>query len=103
MSILIKDFNGTDLIGFKQENYTISMTFLSIDSILLFLGIAFGTLVIASLFRIRSKSVDNLFVLSLCCTDLIFNLYSFTSGIILLASGGWSMGSIGLLSAFKND
>ena len=96
MTILLKDI-GTDLIKFPSEYYNTVMIIGSINSILLLLGILFETLVIASILRVRYKSVDTLFVLSLCCADIIFNLYMFGSLVIVLSAGGWSTGKLGFL------
>ena len=90
--ILLKNFNGTDLIQIKRDDmYTAIVIISYIDFSLLFLGIVLETLVIASILRIRSKSVDNLFVLSLCSADLIFNLYMVSVGVIVMNAGGWSI------------
>ena len=99
MSILIKDFNGTDLIPFKEEYYMAEMIIGIVDLILLFLGILFGTLVIASILRVRNKSVDTLFVLSLCCADMIFNLYAFPSFLLIMINRGWSMSGPGCIAS----
>ena len=66
MSILIKDFNGNDLIKVPEEYYTTERILGCICAVLLFLGILLETLVIASIVRVRQKTVDTLFVLSLC-------------------------------------
>ena len=95
MSILITNFNGTDLLKFPEKNYIPGMIISNIDLVLLFLGIVLETLVIAAILRIRSKSVDNIFVLSLCIADLIFNLYMFPSIVIGLVAGGWATGRQG--------
>lgn len=97
MSILVKNFNESKVIKFKEEYYTALMSIGSIGAILLFLGIIFETLTIASILRVRQKSVDTLFVLSLCCADLIYNLYQITSNMIVLSAGGWSVGQKGCL------
>ena len=95
MSILSRNFNGTDLIAFKPEFYTTEMVISSVNCFLLLLGILSETLVIASILRVRTKTVDTLFVLSLCCADLIFNLYMLPSGLIVVCNGGWSTGALG--------
>ena len=93
MTILLKDIYGNDLVKIPQEHYTETMVVGSINTILLFLGLVMETLVIVSILRIRQKTVDTLFILSLCCADLCFNLYMFPSFIIILSKGGWSTGT----------
>ena len=95
MSILIKDFNGTELIKFPENYLTVEKIVGSMNCTLLFCGILLESLVIASILRVRQKTVDTLFVLSLCCADMIFNFYIFSTLAILLNAGGWSIGVIG--------
>ena len=95
MSILIKNINGTNLIEFPQGYFTMEIAIGSVNCALVLVGILSETLVIASILRVRQKSVDTLFILSLCCADMIFNLYSFTSLIIVLSAGGWTTGKLG--------
>ena len=95
MSILLKDFNGTDLIPFPLENADAEMIIGVVNAALLFFGILLETLVIAAILRVRQKPVDTLFVLSLCCADLIFNLYMFYSVFIVWIADGWSTGQVG--------
>ena len=71
------------------------MVVVNINCIILFLGIVLETLVIASILRVRYKTVDTLFVLSLCCADILFNLFALTNAFINMLSGGWSVGNIG--------
>ena len=92
---IIMNMNGTDLIPFNQDHYTVILTFVSIDLVLLFLGILSETLVIAAICRVRQKSADALFVLSLCCADLICNLFQFPTLSIALSAGGWKIGALG--------
>ena len=96
MSILIKNFHETEFIKLPGDQYyTLEMILSSIDAILLFLGLGLETLVIASILRVHQKSVDTLFVLSLCCADFIFNLYQIPALLIVLAAGGWQFGGAG--------
>ena len=96
MSILLKNINGSELIAFEPEYYDIEMIISGISIFILFFGIVFGTLVIAAILRVGQKSVDTLFVLSLCSADLIFNLYIMTSLFIVMVNGGWSTGALGV-------
>lgn len=95
MSILIKDFPSNGIINLIQEYYISEMVIGSINLVFLFLGILLETIVIASIMRVQSKTVDNLFVLSLCCADMIYNLYTFPSVMIVICAGGWATGKQG--------
>ena len=93
MTILLKDIYGIDLVKIPPENYTETMVIGSINTFFLLCGLLLETLVIVSILRIRDKTVDTLFVLSLCSADLCFNLYMFPNFIIILSKGGWSTGT----------
>lgn len=95
MSILIKNFNGSELIPYSHENLEFQLFIVILGSIFYFFGIIFETLVIAAILRVRTKTVDTLFVLSLCVADLIFNLYMSLSNMIVLIAGGWGTGKLG--------
>ena len=95
MSILLKNFNGSEFIPFSQENGETALYLGFLCGVFIFLGILSETLVIASILRVRQKTVDTLFVLSLCVADLIFNIYMFIYIVILLVARGWSIGVIG--------
>lgn len=93
-SILIKNFNGTDVIPFGVDPVE-SGVFLLFNGALLFQGLIQETIVVLAILRIRQKTVDTLFVLSLCSADLIFNLYQFCGGAILTTRQGWATGVVG--------
>ena len=91
MSILLKKI-GTETIKFPND---LGMIFSGFNILLLSSGMLLETLVIASILRVRQKTVDTLFVLSLCCADMLYNLYMLPSTILLLSAGGWGMGQHG--------
>ena len=95
MSILLKDIHDNGTIKFTQDHYTSTMVFIGFNTVFLFFGILLETLVIASILRVRQKTVDTLFVLSLCCADLIFNLFQIIAQPLLLNARGWSTGRLG--------
>ena len=86
--------NGTDLIRSPEELYNIAMTIGGIVCLLLFIGIVLETLVIVTILRVGHKSVDTLFVLSLCFADILFNLYMLPSVLIVMVANGWSTGKL---------
>lgn len=95
MSIAIKDMVGTELIPFGPD----FMTFCVLNDFLLIGGIIVGGIVIASILRLRDKSVDTLFVLSLCLADMTFNVYQLIFNGITCTDGGWKTGWLGCLIA----
>ena len=97
MTILLKNINGTDLIKYQPDYYNVVEITGGINCTLLFLGILFETLVIVSILRVRQKTVDTLFVLSLCCADMIFNVCALPLAMIVMISSGWATGRIGCL------
>ena len=95
MSLLIKDFYANGDINPRKDFHTAGFVVGIFNLIFLFLGIVLETLVIASILRVRHKSVDNLFVLSLCSADLIYNLYTFPSIMIVMITREWATGKVG--------
>lgn len=95
MSILLKDFNGAELIPFVSGQEEATKAILIISYLNLWCGLFLEAIVLSAIGRLRHKSVDMLFTASLCCADFVYNFYLIIEITILLYSNGWSTGMIG--------